>query len=283
MVEYQSINISWMGKHSMSMYKSGLFDGKTAFVTGAGQGIGQEIATTLAELGADVAVNDIYEERAEETVQLVQEEGSEAIKLLGDVSQEAEVEQMISKVEEELGTPQLVVNNAGANSASPLTELSVDEWDKVMAVNTTSTFLVSRTVAKSLAENDEEGSIVNLSSVAGLVPQPGAGAYTPSKASIIKLTQQMAIEWAEFGIRVNAVCPGMIWTPATDNLYTDDDLLNKRRSLVPIGEIGEPSDVAESVVYLLSPTNGYTTGEILSVDGGLQCAPPEVPGKAEHE
>jgi NAD(P)-dependent dehydrogenase (short-subunit alcohol dehydrogenase family) len=265
------------------MYKSGLFDGKTAFVTGAGQGIGQEIATTLAGLGADVAVNDIYEERAEETVQLVQEEGSEAIKVLGDVSQEAEVEQMISKVEEELGTPQLVVNNAGANSASPLTELSVDEWDKVMAVNTTSTFLVSRTVAKSLAENDEEGSIVNLSSVAGLVPQPGAGAYTPSKASIIKLTQQMAIEWADFDIRVNAVCPGMIWTPATDNLYSDDDLLNKRRSLVPIGEIGEPSDVAESVVYLLSPTNGYTTGEILSVDGGLQCAPPEVPGKAEHE
>lgn len=266
------------------MYADDLFDGRVALVTGAGRGIGEEIALTLAELGADVAVNDVYEDSATETVAEIESLGRRSTAVVGDVSDPGAVETVVEEAEAELGLVRHVVNNAGANSDASLVDLPAEEWDRVMAVNARGTFLVSRAVVRRLLEADETGSIANVASVAGFGPQPGTGAYSPSKATVVNLTEQMALEWATDGVRVNAIAPGLIWTPASDVVYSDDDLLEARRDLVPTKRIGKPADVARTAVYLLAPENRYTTGETAFVDGGWSCIGLDlIPGRTAHE
>lgn len=268
----------------MHMFAPDLFDGRTALVTGGGRGIGKAIALALAELGADVGVNDLYEETARETVDEIEALGQRGVAVEGDVSDPDFVAELIDEVETELGLIHHAVNNAGTNSDAPLVDLSLDEWKRVMAINVDGTLDVSRRVARGLIDAGESGSIVNLSSITGVCPQPGAGAYTPSKAAVIKLTQQMALEWGEFGVRVNAICPGLIWTPATDSVYSDDALFEKRKAWVPLQKIGTPEDIAQGTVFLLAPENDYTTGEALFVDGGAQNVGLNlIPGRAQHE
>jgi glucose 1-dehydrogenase len=113
--------------------------------------------------------------------------------------------------------------------------------------------------------------MVNIASIAGLQPEVGAGAYSASKAAVIRMTEQMAVEWAEDGVRVNNVCPGLIWTPGTDAVYQDEDLREERRNLIPTKRIGRPEDIAKATVFLLAPDNDYITGETMVVDGGAQC------------
>lgn len=266
------------------MYEENLFRDRVALVTGAGRGIGKEIALTLANLGADVAVNDLYEKTAAETVSEIRDVGREAVTVVGDVSDPDSVETMVQDAEDRLGLIQHVVNNAGSNNDDALVDLPYDEWRKTMGINADGTFLVSREVAGRLIEAGETGSIANISSIAGLGPQPGAGAYSPSKASIVMMTEQMALEWAEDGVRVNAIAPGLIWTPATDSVYSDDELFEKRKEWVPMKMVGEPKDVARTAVYLLSPENRYTTGETTIVDGGASKVGLNlIPGRAQHE
>lgn len=266
------------------MFADDLFDGRTVFVTGAGRGIGKAIAIAVAELGADVGVIDLYEETAKETASEVEALGQQAVAVEGDISDPDVVADAVDEVEAELGLIQHAVNNAGTNSDDPLVDLSLDEWKRVMEINVDGTLEVSRTVARRLIDAGESGSIVNLSSITGTRPQPGAGAYTTSKAAIIKLTQQMALEWGEYDIRANAICPGLIWTPATDSVYSDDELFEKRKDWVPIGKIGTPEDIARGTVFLLAPENDYTTGEALFVDGGAQNVGLDlIPGRAQHE
>lgn len=266
------------------MFRADLFEGRTAIVTGAGRGIGKEIAVTMAELGADVGVNDLYEETAEETVAEIEALGQDAVSYACDVSDSEQVAEMVGAIESELGLIHHVVNNAGTNSDADLVDLPSEEWERVMSINVDGTFEVSRLVARRLMEADETGSIINMSSITGVNPQPGAGAYTPSKAAVIKLTQQMAIEWAESGVRANAICPGLVWTPATDSVYSDDELYQKRKDWVPIQKIGSPADIARAAVFLLAPENGYVTGETMFVDGGAQNVGLNlIPGRAQHE
>ena len=266
------------------MFAEDILENGVALVTGAGRGIGKEIALTCADLGADVAVNDLYEEPAADTVDAIEERGQNAVAVPGDVSDPNVVEAMFDAAADELGTVHHVVNNAGANSDADLVDISIEEWEKVVDINLNGTFLVAREGARRLRAAGEPGSMVNIASIAGTMPQPGAGAYTPTKGAIIKLTQQMALEWAMDDIRVNALCPGLIWTPATDSVYSDDELLERRKEWVPIQRIGAPDDVARAVMYLLAPENKYTTGESLYVDGGAQCVGLNlIPGRAQHE
>lgn len=266
------------------MYREDLFAGRAALVTGAGRGIGAEIATTLADLGADVAVNDVDPETAAETVAAVEERGQTAVSVVGDVSDPDAVEEIVGTAERELGTVRLAVNNAGANDDDGLVDLPYEEWRKTNGINLDGTFLVGRAVARRLIDAGRSGSIVNVASITGLGPQPGAGAYSPSKAAIIRLTEQMALEWADDDVRVNAIAPGLIWTPATDNVYSDDELFERRRQWVPMRRIGEPADVARTAVYLLAPENDYTTGETAVVDAGAsKVGVSEIPGRAQHE
>jgi NAD(P)-dependent dehydrogenase (short-subunit alcohol dehydrogenase family) len=242
------------------------------------------MALALAEHGADVVVNDLYEDSAKDTAEEIRDLGRSATIVPGDVSDPEKALEIIETGWDDLGPIQHVVNNAGANSDDDLVDLPLEEWNKVIDINVTSTFLISRIAADKLQESGRSGSIVNISSVAGSMPQPGSGAYSTSKAAIIKLSQQMALEWARDQIRVNALCPGLIWTPATDSVYSDDELFEKRREWVPVKQIGEPEDVARAAMYLLAPDNEYTTGEALYIDGGAQCNGLNlIPGRAQHE
>lgn len=279
------VDLSELGlSGDLFMFARDLLEGRTVLVTGAGRGIGEEIALTVAELGADVGVNDIDEEAAKATVDAVEERGQNAIAVPGDVSETGLVSQLVDEVETELGVVRHVVNNAAKTSGAPLQELPMREWRRVMRINVDATLEFSRTVAQRLIEKNKDGSIVNISSIAGVRPLPGNGAYTSSKAAIIKLTEQMALEWGEHDIRVNAVCPGLIWTPATDSLYADEEVLEKREQWVPLKRIGTPEDIARGTVFLLAPENTYTTGEALFVDGGAQTVGLNLaPGQAQPE
>jgi NAD(P)-dependent dehydrogenase (short-subunit alcohol dehydrogenase family) len=266
------------------MYADDLFEGEVALVTGAGRGIGKDISLKLAELGADVAVNDLYEETASETVAEIRDLGQDAVAVAGDVSDPDDVEAMVATAEDELGLVRRVVNNAGSNNDDDLVDLAYEEWQKTMAINADGTFLVSREVAGRLIDEGESGAIANISSIAGLGPQPGAGAYSPSKAAVVMLSEQMALEWAEEEVRVNAIAPGLIWTPATDNVYSDDELLAKRKEWTPSKQIGEPADVTRTAIYLLAPENRYTSGETAVVDAAAsKVGLSMIPGRSQHE
>lgn len=251
------------------MYASDLFEGRVTLVTGAGRGIGRAIALRIAELGGDVVVNDIREDGAADTVSTIEEMGRQAVAVPADVGDPDEVEAMVATATDELGTIQHVVNNAATKNYDDFVDLSVEAWDEVLRVNLTGPMLVARTVARQLLEDELPGSVVNISSLASFRPQPGAGAYGPSKMGLLSVTDQMALEWAMAGIRVNAVCPGLIWTEASDPVYSDDELREARLEYVPVDRIGQPEDVADTVVYLLAPGNDYLTGERVILDGGL--------------
>ena len=164
-----------------------------------------------------------------------------------------------------------MVNNAGLVRFGPLVTLSVEDWNAVLAVNLTGTFLVSRAAARRMAEAGG-GSIVNISSVNGIAAAPNAGAYTSTKAAILMLTEQMALEWGSSGVRVNAVAPGLILAGMSDPIYADPEIRQLRQGKVPLGTLGTADDVAEAVLFLASDKAAYITGQTLAVDGGLTKA-----------
>lgn len=267
------------------MYSTSLFEGRVVLVTGAGRGIGRAIALRLAELGADVAVNDISEESARSTARTIEADtDSRAISTPADVADPAEVTAMVDEAEDALGPVQHLVNNAATKNYAPLVDLTVEDWERVLRVNLTAPFLVAREVAGRLLDAGDEGSIANVASISALRPQPGSGGYSPSKKALVSLTEQMAMEWGSEGIPVNSVCPGMIWTEAGEAVYGDDDLREKREAFVPMGKIGQPDHVANAVVYMLAPENGYLNGESLVLDGGLKLIGNDrLPGKTERK
>jgi NAD(P)-dependent dehydrogenase (short-subunit alcohol dehydrogenase family) len=253
------------------MYSSELFAGRVALVTGAGRGIGRSIALRLAEFGADVVVNDIAPAAAESTARTIERETeSRARATPADVSAPDEVTAMFDEAESTLGTVQHLVNNAGTKQYGALVDIEMSEWERILRVNLTGPLIVGAEFARRLLGTGQAGSIVNVASIAALRPQPGSGAYTPSKTALVSLTAQMAMEWGPEGIRVNSICPGMIWTEAGDKVYSDDEQRRQRESFVPLGEIGTPDQVATAVPYLLAPENGYLNGESIVLDGGLQ-------------
>jgi len=164
--------------------------------------------------------------------------------------------------------PSVLVNNAGIVRFAPLASLTRADWDAVLAVNLTGAFLVSRAAA-ALMGPAGGGAIVNITSVNGLAAAPHAGAYTATKSALIMLTEQMALEWAAQGIRVNAVAPGLILAGMSDPIYADEEVRALRESKVPLGSLGTADDVAAAVLFLASAKAGYVTGQTLAVDGGL--------------
>ena len=236
-----------------------------AVVTGAGKGIGAVIAAHLVKEGYRVAVWDVDTAAAQA---VAGELGSAAVAASVDVADEASIEAGLDALGE---APALVVNNAGQVRFGPLLTLSLADWQQVVDVNLTGTFLVARCAARRMAEAGG-GAIVNISSVNGVSAAPNAGAYTSTKAAVIRLTEQMALEWAPRGIRVNAVAPGLILAGMSDPIYADPEIRELRRSKVPLGTLGTADDVAAAVLFLASGKAGYVTGQTLTVDGGLTKA-----------
>ena len=241
--------------------------GSVALVTGAGRGIGREIALALAAAGADVAVNDFADEAAcAAVVGEIEQLGCEGLVVMGDVSDEQQVNAMIDRAEADLGPLGVVVNNAGITRDNVVMMMDPADFDSVIATHLRGTFLVSKAAARKMFRR-RAGCIINLSSVVGRRGNAGQANYAAAKAGIIGLTKSLAKELGARGVRVNAIAPGYIDTPMTQALPEET-----RKLIVdatPLKSIGSTDDVANAVVFLASPRARFVTGVVLPVDGGL--------------
>ena len=241
--------------------------GTVALVTGAGRGIGRAIALDLAAAGADIAINDFADEAAcSLVVGEVERLGRRAVCVMGDVSNEEQVNAMIERAEDELGPLGVVVNNAGITRDNVVMMMDAADFDAVIATHLRGTFLVSKAAARRMFRR-RSGCIINLSSVVGRHGNAGQANYAAAKAGIIGLTKSLAKELGSRGVRVNAIAPGYIDTPMTQAL--PEETRSMIVTATPLRRMGTTDDVAAAVVFLASPQARFITGVVLPVDGGL--------------
>jgi NAD(P)-dependent dehydrogenase (short-subunit alcohol dehydrogenase family) len=251
----------------------GRLEGKVALVTGGASGIGRATALTFTREGAKLIVADMNEDGGQQTVHMITEQGGEAIFVRTDVSQAVEVQALISKAVETYGRLDCAHNNAGisgfgiAGDAYTLTaEYPEERWHQVIAVNLTGVWLCMKyEIPQMLSQGS--GAIVNTASVAGLIGSRGLAAYVASKHGVVGLTKTAALEYAQQGIRVNCVCPGVIQTPMTERVLRDP-ARQAQITARPMGRVGTPEEVAEAVVWLCSDAASFVTGHTMTVDGG---------------
>ena len=244
-----------------------LLDGKTALVTGASRGIGRAIALRLAAEGASVAINYAGNTaKAEETKAAIEAAGGKAALFQADVSDSAQVEQMVAAVTEEFGTIDILVNNAGITRDGLLMRMKEEDFDAVLDTNLKGIFQVTKAVSK-LMMKKRAGRIVNMASVVGIMGNAGQTNYAAAKAGVIGFTKSAAREFAARGITVNAVAPGFIATDMTAAM--PEKAKEATLAAIPLRRMGEPEDVANAVAFLVSDQASYITGQVVKVDGGM--------------
>jgi 3-oxoacyl-[acyl-carrier protein] reductase len=241
-------------------------ENKVAIVTGAGRGIGREVATTLADAGAQIAAVDVQEELAKETVSLLTQRDRRAKEYKCDVSKSEEVQNTVDQVVKDFGKIDILINNAGITRDNLILRMTDSEWDAVLAVNLKGIFNFTKFCAKYMIKA-RSGKIVNIASIVGIRGNPGQANYSASKGGVIALTKTCARELAPRGIQVNAVAPGFIDTEMTRVLTEDQK--QKIVSEIPLQRLGMPQDVAAGVLFFCSELCDYITGHILVVDGGM--------------
>ena len=234
---------------------------KTAIVTGAGAGIGKAICQKLSLNNYRVGMLDLNEENVNEASKGIEN----SVPLHGDVTNQESIKKAFEKFGE---IPDLLVNNVGIVLFGPLEEHSVEDYSKSLNINLLGSFITSRILINDMIKRGS-GSIINMSSVNGVNPGIGIGAYPASKAGIISMTQQMAIEWGKFGIRVNCISPGFIDAGMSKPIYEDPKVRELRGGAVPSGRLGEADDIANAVLFLDSENASYVNGHNLVVDGGV--------------
>lgn len=248
---------------------AGSLNGKTVLVTGAGSGIGHCTARLMAQQGARVAVSDVNEEAGQETLRQIRSSGGEAIFVAADVSRKEDVDRMIAETLNAFGRLDCAFNNAGIEgSSAPTAACSDDNWHRTLAINLTGLWYCLRAELL-VMQRQGAGAIVNMASIAGLVGFEGLPAYVASKHGVVGLTKTAALECAKTGIRVNAICPGVIDTPMVGRLANKDDVAKAALADgAPVDRLGRPEEVAAAVVWLCSDAASFVTGIAMPVDGG---------------
>lgn len=239
---------------------------RVAIITGGGRGIGRDIALTLAKEGADCALFDVNEQTLGETVKELEALGRRALGLTVDVTDAAAVEAAVSKVLDKLGRIDILINNAGITQDGLIVRMDEGQWDRVLDINLKGTFLCTRAVSKVMLKA-RSGRIVSIASIVGLIGNPGQANYAASKAGVVGLTKSVARELASRGVTCNAIAPGFIQTEMTHRL--PEDVKQRLREQIPLGTLGEPRDVAQAALFLVSDAARYITGHVLVVAGGL--------------
>ncbi|PBC52023.1 2-deoxy-D-gluconate 3-dehydrogenase [Rhodococcus sp. ACS1] len=242
-------------------------EGKVAIVTGAGRGLGRSMAHALVEAGAAVTVAARTSTELDSFVEEVKAAGGQALACPTDITDEASVERMVEATVETFGRVDVLVNNSGIVASTPLVEQSAEEWDRVVATNLRGTYLATKAVGRHLLAQ-KSGKVVNIASNFALQGVANHAAYSASKAGVIAFTRSMAIEWARYGIQVNAIAPGYFATALNAEMREDADALASVVRAIPARRLGEPDELKPWLLLLAGGDSNFMTGEVIVIDGG---------------
>jgi NAD(P)-dependent dehydrogenase (short-subunit alcohol dehydrogenase family) len=247
-------------------------EGKVAIITGSSKGIGKAMAKGLAEKGAQVVVSSRSQEACDEVVKEFTAAGLKAIGIACHIGKEEQRQNLVDKTVEAFGRIDVLINNAAINPVyGPIEDVDPSIFDKIMDVNVKAPWALSNLVLPHMQAN-KNGSIINIASVEALTPGFGLGLYSTSKAALLMLTKNQAKEWGQYGVRANAICPGLIKTKFSAALWTNEKLLNKLERSIPSGRMGQPEEMVGLACLLASDAGGYMTGGVYTADGGYMIA-----------
>ena len=248
-----------------------MFDltGRVAVVTGASRGLGQWIALSLAEAGANLCVTARDEKSLSETKQKIEVLGRTCLTSAQDVTDISSIDETLSRFETTAGGIDILVNNAGYEQVAPSLDVDEQIWDKIIGTNLKGAFFWSQAAARRMSNRSCGGSIINLCSLTSYVGIPTAVPYGSSKSGLLGMTRALSAEWAPLGIRVNAVAPGYFRTAMTEGFYHDGQWSERMLDKIPQKRFGEPSDIGGAVIFLASGASAYVTGQCISIDGGF--------------
>ncbi len=246
-------------------------DGMTALITGAGSGIGQATARALSAAGARLIVTELPDrlERAQVTASEVEDAGGSALALALDVRDLRSISDCVRVAVQAVGRLDILINNAGVNVRQPAFEVTEEAWDLVLDTNLKGLFFMAQAAGRAMRDQDPPGgSIINISSIMGLVGYYDRAAYCSSKAGVVNLSRVLAVEWAPYQIRVNSICPTFVETPLTQVMFENEAIKTDILGRTPAGRLATPEEVAAAIVFLAGPSAGMMTGAALTIDGG---------------
>lgn len=253
----------------MDVANRDLFDltDRVAIITGGCSGIGQAMAAGLARYGARVAIAGRTASKCEEAAAALSEKGADVLAVPTDVSRPAEARRMVTRTVDHWGRLDILINSAAVSQGVPALEMTQEEWRRVLAIDLDGTFYCCQAAGRVMADAGR-GSIINITSMSGMLGYANQAAYAAAKGGVTMLTRALAVEWADRGVRVNAIAPTWFYTPMSKHILDDPAKLAEKSKSIPLGRVGQDEDIMGAAVFLASDASQYVTGHILSVDGG---------------